>query len=295
MIVNTQLFNYKLYIGALIVGLVALSSFGYYGYTSLMKEQTFVLQENNLIESELSEMIVSFEDVTAINDSIVKQLKVSEAQVDVVRDSVVLLKNKINTTAIINFDTPSVNNGIVSTTNNTTTALINDNSVSKKELAQPSKLIKTTKQVASKGNDKVNNLKSVESKLKQVAISNVVARGVKRVTASNYAVETSRFNKAKSFKVDFTLLNNPLLDEGSKDIYIQILDSKMNVIANKGTIDFGNTSLIYSALKTVNYTNKDLPVSVLINKDAHILTKGVYFISIFYEGKNLGRTTLTLK
>ena len=57
--------------------------------------------------------------------------------------------------------------------------------------------------------------------------------------------------RVQSIEVCFTLAENALTETGMKDLYIQVLNPRNNVVADKGAINFGNSSLIYSAKKIV--------------------------------------------
>ena len=57
MIVNPQLFNYRLIIGSLIVAVNRFRCLQFYNYQSITSHQQFLEQEKKLVESELSQMI----------------------------------------------------------------------------------------------------------------------------------------------------------------------------------------------------------------------------------------------
>ena len=109
-------------------------------------------------------------------------------------------------------------------------------------------------------------------------------------------IVTAKAVKAESIEVCFTLAENALTESGEKELYIQIVNPRNNVIADKGAINFGDSSLIYSLKKTVNYSNE--VIDICVNVDADIddqpLTKGTYFISIFHEDRKLGNTQVIL-
>ena len=64
MIVNPQLFNYRLIISSLIVVLIVLGAYSYSNYESIKSHESFLIQEKQLIESELSEMLDSYEEMS---------------------------------------------------------------------------------------------------------------------------------------------------------------------------------------------------------------------------------------
>jgi len=75
------------------------------------------------------------------------------------------------------------------------------------------------------------------------------------------------------------------------------LNPRNNVVADKGAVSFGDSSLIYSAKEIINYSNQ--VVEVCLDVDADIdeqpLVSGTYYISIFHEDRKLGSTQVKLK
>ena len=301
MIVNPQLFSYRLIIGSLVIAIVILGSFSHISYNTLKKNQMVIEQEKALVESELSEMISSYKTVDVENDSIAKRLEETKSKITTILDSVKLLKPNASLISIYKVQIKLLkeeNMQLFAAVDN----LQSKNAVLNLKAQSNATGLEQSNTIASalKSKNKtlvVTNLKFKEDlvKAKQFTITNIVAEGVKRVTTSSRIINTENVNKTNKFHVCFTLVKNEQLEKGPKDLYIQILDSKMNVVADKGTLNFGKTSLIYSAKTIAQYTNEDLEICLLIDKGAEKLTKGAYFVSIFYQGKKLGRTIIQLK
>ncbi|AUC82742.1 hypothetical protein [Lacinutrix sp. Bg11-31] len=301
MIVNPQLFNYRLIIGSLVIAIVILGSFSYTSYNILKENQVFIEQEKILVESELSEMISSYDAVDVKSAFIAKQLEETKSKISRILDSVKLIKP--NASLISKYRAQIK---VLKQENVQILALADNLAAENTSLKQQTKEITShlveTKTIANTLKTKNEtlaetnlHLKEDLEKAKQLIVTNIVAKGVKRVTSSNRIVNTRNVNKTNKFQVCFTLAKNELLQKGRKELYIQVLDSKMNVVADKGTLNFGKTSLIYSAIETVDYNNEDMDICSLIDKGTEKLTKGAYFISVFYQGKKLGRTTIELE
>ena len=67
----------------------------------------------------------------------------------------------------------------------------------------------------------------------------LTANSFKAKAYQNYngnLVETKKANKAQTIEVCFTLAENALTEKGDKELYIQIVNPKNNVVANKGFI-----------------------------------------------------------
>ncbi|WAC01248.1 hypothetical protein N7U66_14140 [Lacinutrix neustonica] len=271
MIVNPQFFNYRLIIGSLVIAIVILSSFSYSSYSELTENQVFIEQEKGLVENELSEMISSYDGVKIENKSIRRHPEITKSKISSILDSVKRLKpsasliskyksqirwlKKENARVLAMVNTLEVEN---KTLKQETVRF--ESEISKKEVL--SRGLKIENRTLSKRN---TDLKLDLYQAKNLILTNVEATGVKRIT-SKRIVATKLARKVNKFHVCFTILNNKFTDPGEKELYIQVLDSKMNVIADKGTVHFGKKSLIYSEKKTVFYSNEELTVCSIIEK-----------------------------
>jgi hypothetical protein len=138
------------------------------------------------------------------------------------------------------------------------------------------------------------NLKETLKKASVLTANSFKAIALNKVFGKT--VVTSKATKTNSIEVSFTLGQNVFAEAGDKDIYIQILTPSNNVFADKGAINFGESSLIYSIKKIIPYNNTDLDVSISINaeEDDQPLIEGTYYISVFNKEHKLGSTQLNL-
>jgi len=230
MIVNPQSFNYRLIIGSLIIAVAVLTVYSFTSYKSIVAHQQFLEQEKKLVESELSQMITRYDDVSISNDLITSQLEDAKKNTQIALDSLRLLRSDL----------------------------------------------------------------SVISKFKQ-QLFNFKARGFEKFFGAKRS--STKAKRVHSIEVCFTLAENSLTEAGNKEVYIQILNPRNNVVADKGAVSFGDSSLIYSAKEIINYSNQ--VVEVCLDVDADIdeqpLVSGTYYISIFHEDRKLGSTQVKLK
>ncbi|MGB1313227.1 MAG: hypothetical protein ACPG54_06230, partial [Bizionia paragorgiae] len=154
------------------------------------------------------------------------------------------------------------------------------------------KVLKTENNTLEKTNV---TLKSQLEEAKRIAIVNMNAEGLKRVTR-NRKVTTNRASKTKKLHVSFTMVANKFAEHGDKNIYIQVLDPQNNIVSNKAEVNFKEKSLIYSQKEVVNYRNNNLDVSTFIDIDEDKdLVKGTYFVSVFHDVELIGSTSIELK
>ncbi|OCB74858.1 hypothetical protein [Flavobacterium crassostreae] len=114
-----------------------------------------------------------------------------------------------------------------------------------------------------------------------------------KMRSSGKQIETDKASRADVLKISFTIAENQVARSGDKTYYIQVIDAKNNVLGNKKTEDFGDTSLVYSFTTNVKYENKTVQVSEdLPGKE---FAKGSYFVNVFDKSELVSKTSFTLK
>jgi len=106
-------------------------------------------------------------------------------------------------------------------------------------------------------------------------------------------VETTKSNRINLIKISFMIAENNLVKASNKDFYVQIIDSKANVVGLKNTLKIGAQELTYSAILKTNYKNETTKVEGEIAVDN--LTEGTYFLNVFDKSKLILNTSFTLK
>jgi cell division protein FtsB len=114
-----------------------------------------------------------------------------------------------------------------------------------------------------------------------------------KVKSSGKQIETDKAGRANTLRISFTIAENKIAKSGDKAYYVQVIDSKNNVIGDKQTASFGDKSLTYSFVANVKYENKTVDVSQdLKGKD---FPKGAYFVNVFDKDELISKTSFTLK
>lgn len=111
--------------------------------------------------------------------------------------------------------------------------------------------------------------------------------------SSGKEIVTEKASRADLLKISFTIAENNIAKSGDKTYYVQVIDSKNNVLGDKVTTSFGDKSLTYSFLTTVQYENKT--VKVTENLKGSNFEKGTYFVNIFDKGELVSKSSFTLK
>jgi myosin heavy subunit len=114
-----------------------------------------------------------------------------------------------------------------------------------------------------------------------------------KVRSSGKQIATDKASRTDMLKINFTVAENKIAKSGDKTYYVQVIDSKNNVLGDKATISFGDNSLTYSFTTTVKYENKTVEVSEqLPGKD---FAKGTYFVNVFDKGELVSKSSFSLK
>ena len=114
-----------------------------------------------------------------------------------------------------------------------------------------------------------------------------------KLRSSGKQIETDKASRADVLRVSFTVAENQIAKSGEKTYFVQVIDSKNNVLGDKKTENFGDNILTYSFLTNVKYENKTIQVSEdLKGKD---FAKGTYFINIFDKDVLVSKTSFVLR
>jgi hypothetical protein len=143
-------------------------------------------------------------------------------------------------------------------------------------------------------NDTLTNSNKLLSK-KIVDASKLYYYGLETIAyklrSSGEKVETEKARKVNLLKISFSIAENKLIETSSNILYIQIIDSKSNVIGTKKTENFGSSSLIYSFTTNVDYKNKTIKIEEEFPVEN--MEKGSYTVNLFDKSNLVLQTTMT--
>jgi len=126
----------------------------------------------------------------------------------------------------------------------------------------------------------------------KLSITNLKTASYK-LRSSGKKIATDKASRTDMLQVNFTVAENKIAKSGDKTYYVQVIDSKNNVLGDKSTISFGDNTLTYSFTTTVKYENKTVEVSEqLPGKD---FAKGTYFVNVFDKGELVSKSSFNLR
>jgi len=178
--------------------------------------------------------------------------------------------------------------------------LIAENNVLKANNSKLTKNLDSTNVVltnAKTANDtlvaKNENLSKTVEKAQRLSVLNLTTLAVKQ-KGSGKQINTDKASKANVLKIGFTIAENQVAKVGERTYYIQVIDSKNNVLGEKKTESFGATYLPYSFQKTIKYENK----TVQVQEDLSVknISAGTYFVNVFdKKGELVSKSSFQLR
>jgi len=114
-----------------------------------------------------------------------------------------------------------------------------------------------------------------------------------KIRSSGKQIETEKAGRADILKISFTIAENKVAKSGDKSYYIQVIDSKNNVLGDKKTETFGDKLLTYSFMTTVKFENKTVQVSQDLPGEK--FEKGTYFVNVFDKGELVSKSSFSLR
>ncbi|MCB0443262.1 MAG: hypothetical protein KDC50_04360 [Flavobacterium sp.] len=288
--------NSKLKAIILVLSLLLLASLGYMFKMSsdakkVETELSSVTTEKETALAELAQLKTTYdaaiaentsmsEELIAERDKVVKLMEeLKKAKVDAgtlasYKKQIANLQSKMNDLIQENENLKKMNQDLTTEIDSTKTILV--------EAQQYNQVLSGQNEELSKTVEKASKLSILNLKT-----------GAYKVKSSGKEVATERARRADILKVSFTIAENKVAKSGDKSYYIQVIDSKNNVLGEKKLIEFGDQSLTYSFISTVQYENNTVNVSE--NLPGENFEKGTYYVNIFDKGELVGKTSFTLK
>lgn len=138
------------------------------------------------------------------------------------------------------------------------------------------------------------NLAKTVEKASKLNIMNLRTQAIK-VRSSGKQIDTDKASRADQLKVCFAIAANAVAKSGNKMYYVQIIDSKSNVLGEKKVQNFGEMTLTYSFTTTVAYDNKAVDVCEFLDGKGKDFEKGTYFVNIFDQSELVSKTSFSLR
>lgn len=96
----------------------------------------------------------------------------------------------------------------------------------------------------------------------------------------------------RRFVASFRIARNVTAATGERRVYVRILKPTNDVVSQVGTLSYENTSIGYSAAKTVEYNGEETPVTVYVNV-GEMLSAGAYKLYVFVDRSMIGSSSIS--
>ena len=143
---------------------------------------------------------------------------------------------------------------------------------------------------------KNQTLASKVEKGSKLIVMNLKTQSIKQ-KSSGKEIQTDKASRANKLKISFSIAANEIADSGEKTYYIQVIDSKNNVLGQKKIEEFGQESLTYSFTSKIPYENKSVDVVEYldVNIEGENFEKGTYFVNVFDKNELASKTSFALR
>jgi cell division protein FtsB len=255
---------------------------------AVQTEFTKTLSEKELVLKDLQELKTTYDAAIAENTSMSEELIVE-------RDKVVNLINEVNKSK---GDASKYRSQYAKLENNMKVLIAENEGLKKENVTLTTQRDSTvvvlgeTKKNVEALTGQNEELAKVVEKGSKLTVLNTKGSAFK-LKSSGKQIETDKAGRANVLRISFTIAENQIAKSGDKSYYVQVIDSKSNVLGDKQTVSFEEKSLTYSFIANVKYENKTVQVSQdLPGKD---FAKGTYFVNIFDQDQLVSKTSFTLK
>ncbi|MFZ4862466.1 hypothetical protein ACL9RF_09800 [Sphingobacterium sp. Mn56C] len=127
-----------------------------------------------------------------------------------------------------------------------------------------------------------------------IKVSSIFVNGVDRNRKGELELET-KAKRIQDLQIRFTIADNPLAKEGSKDVFIRIINPQGNLIAESANVFYVHgDKLQFTKKETINFTNKGEEYQFLW-RDKDKFQKGAYTVLLYADDAIMGRSSIILK
>lgn len=285
--------KFKVLIGVLSALLIALAVYTVSLYNESKNTVSNLELQKTEIEGELEDLIANYDEVIQDNEIKDKDLLAARERIEVLLDSV---KGAEANLALIK--RYKVEIGRLKQERKLlfkkADSLIQANQLLAMERDSTNVLLDQTIKVVDSVSEK--NLALAETVKKGSVVNAVDLRGEGVIVRnSGRIVDTKRASRADKVRACFTLSPNPIAEAGDRMLYVQVINPENNLLGEKGTIEFEEGILNYSATTKVFYENDELDVCVLVDAAEQDLIKGTYVINVFDGSTQVATSRMDLK
>ncbi len=283
----------KILTGILAVALIALGIYTVRFYNEEKENKAILTKEKSVIEDELNDLIVKYDEAIKNNDVMDQNLVDARKRIAVLLDSVkdaeanlVLISRYRREIGSLKsekerlfrvVDSLSNQNKLLNSTIDSTNTVL-------AERTRVSDSLQVTNQSLSTKVDKASQLK----------ITSLKGDGV-IVRSNGKLVENDKIRRIDQIRTCFTITANDLASAGEKQLYVQVYTPKNELVGDQIVVNHEGGTMVYSASSKVYYENEELDVCILSNIKKEKLMEGTYKVYVYSGPKLIGTSSFNLR
>jgi predicted double-glycine peptidase len=287
---NTAL---KILTGILAVALIALGIYTVKFYNEEKENQEILTKEKAVIEDELNDLIIKYDDAIANNEVMDQNLVDARQRISVLLDSVkdseanlvLISRYRREIGALRNekdrlfkvVDSLSNQNRLLATTIDSTNTV----------LAQRTRFSDSLQQTNQSLSTKVD--RAAQLKVTALKGEGVIVRNNGKLVTNN------RTRRIDQIRTCFTITANPLSDAGEKQMYVQVYNPENELVGDQMVVNHDGGAMVYSGSSKVFYENEELDVCMLSNTDRDKLMEGTYKVYVYAGPQLIGTSSFNLR
>ena len=283
----------KILTGILAVALIALGIYTIKFYNEGKEDKKILQNEKAVIEDELNDLIVKYDEAISTNDVMDQNLVDARERITVLLDSV--KDSEANVALIYRYrrEIGSLKNEkdrlfrVVDSLSNQNRMLSTTIDSTKTVLAHRVRLSDSLQQTNQSLSTKVD-------RAAQLKITSLKAMGV-IVRNSGKLVENDRIGRIDQIRTCFTITENALAGAGERDIYVQVYNPKNELVGDQIVVQHEGGPMVYSAQSRIFYENEELDVCILSNTVKENLMAGTYKVYVYSGPQLIGTSSFTMK
>lgn len=283
----------KILTGVLAVALVALGIYTVKFYNEEKENQEMLQREKAVIEEELDELIVRYDEAIGENEDLDSELMAARERIMVLRDSVQDLEANFS---VIRRYRREVSDLQLEKERlfRVVDSLSNQNVRLSTEIDSTNNVLLERTRISDSLQAQNQDLASQVDRASQLKVSGLIGEGVIE-RRSGRLVENDRTRRVDKIRTCFTLTPNALAEEGEKELYVQVYNPDNNLVGDEIIVEHEGGPMVYSAATKVYYENQELDVCILANAFDDHLVEGTYKVFVYNGTQLIGATNFSLR
>ena len=283
--------GYRIIIVAL-VAVLGLLTFQHFRVTSDIKENFRI--ERDTLNSQISGLITEIDNINLRNELVSNELR---EHIALERDRADSLMARLKKERNINHEKLRKYEKELGTLRTIMRRYVHQidslNTLNKKLADENITIRKKVASETSRANIAEERAQEMANKIKLGSI--VKARNIVLGAFNTSGSNVTRASRTSKFRTDLTLTANELTIPGKRNVYVRILGPDGAVLSGGAEciMDFEGDLISYSAVREVDYDNRDLDVSIYYNTE--VLTAGIYKVEVYMDGYLIGEAELAMR